>query len=363
VTRGAKTVRILAAVAVLTVSAGFAMGLHRMALWQVVRVCVADFKLTGAPLPCLAVNLSDGEARGDVVLRPPLSDDTILVPTRRIAGIEDPFLQSPEAPNYFDAAWRARRFLKGADGHGPERDAIALIVNSAVVRVQDQLHIHVGCLRPSARLVLAAAAPKVPMGEWAQIGAVVPHTMFWGLRIPGTELSNVDPFRLAAEALTGKAQRRGDLTIVVAGVRVEGDDQFLILASYAKAPGAWWPVGDGSLYSPCRAGHRRAGQDRRRIAGARFDLGRSHPILRDPRPFSGSHPWTSSFRPNAGSIALPATFTSTHGAPFRGRLSPMRIPTTRASVRSFMSAIATQLRSCASASATLRSRPRLTAKS
>ena len=75
-TRGAKTVRILAMVAVVTVSAAFAayaMELHRMALWQVVRACVADYKLTGAPFPCLEVDLSGGEARGNVVLRPPLS--------------------------------------------------------------------------------------------------------------------------------------------------------------------------------------------------------------------------------------------------------------------------------------------------
>ena len=146
----------------------------------------------------------------------------------------------------------------GVDGRMPERDAIALIVNSAVVRVQDPLHIHVGCLLFSARLALAAAAPKVPIGEWAPIGAVVPHTMFWGLRIPGTDLPNVNPFRLAAEALAGRAQRR-DMTIAVAGVRVGGDDQFLVLASYARAPGAWWPVGDGNLYSSCRAAPRSPG--------------------------------------------------------------------------------------------------------
>jgi CDP-diacylglycerol pyrophosphatase len=236
---------------VLAASAAVAMNLRRTALWQVVRACVADFKVTGAPFPCLKVDLPDGEERGNVVLRPPFMDATILVPTRRIVGIEDPFLQSPDAPNYFDAAWRARTFLNGADGRAPERDAIALIVNSAVVRVQDQLHIHVGCLLPSARLALAAAAPKVPMGEWVPVGAVVPHTMFWAVRIPGTGLSNVNPFRLASEALAGKAPRPGDLTIVVAGVRVASDDQFLILASYARAPGAWWPVGDGNLYSPC----------------------------------------------------------------------------------------------------------------
>src|SRR6202035_4173904 len=149
VTRGAKTVRILAVVSVLTVSAAFAayaMELHRLALWQVVRACVADYKLTGAPFPCLEVNLASGEALGSVVVRPPLLNDTVLSPTRRIIGIEDPFLQSPEAPNYFDAAWRARAFLKDAGGQVPERDAVVLFVNSAIVRTQDQLHIHVGCL-------------------------------------------------------------------------------------------------------------------------------------------------------------------------------------------------------------------------
>lgn len=262
-THGRKTAWILSAVAALTVSAAFAayaMELHRMALWQVVRACVADFKLTGAPFPCLEVDLSGGEERGSVVLRPPLSDDTMLAPTRRIVGIEDPFLQSPDAPNYFAAAWRARAFLKDAGGEAPEREAIALFVNSAIVRTQDQLHIHVGCLFPYARRTLALAAPKIPRGEWTQIGPVVPHTMFWGYRIGGTDLANVNPFRLAAEAFAGKTKGPGDLTIVVAGVRVEGDDEFLILASYAKAPHAWWPVGaDNLLASACPAGPRHAG--------------------------------------------------------------------------------------------------------
>ena len=255
VTRGKKTVWIVAGVVALTVSAAFAayaMELHRMALWQVVRACVADYRLTGTPFPCLEVDLAGGEERGSVVLRPPLSEDTVFAPTRRIEGVEDPFLQSADAPNYFDAAWRARTFLKTADGRAPERDAIALFVNSAVVRTQDQLHIHVGCLLPYARRTLAAAAPKIPMGEWTQIGPVVPHTMFWGYRIAGTDLANVNPFRLAADELGRKTNGPGDLTVVVVGARVQDDDQFLILASYAKAPHAWWPVGADNLLDVCR---------------------------------------------------------------------------------------------------------------
>ena len=125
-------------------------------------------------------------------------------------------------------------------------------MNSAIVRIQDQLHIHVGCLLPYSRRALVAVAPKVPMGEWAQIGPVIPHTMFWAYRIPGTELASVNPFRLAAKVVAGKTKGPGDLTVGVAGVRVAGDDEFLILASYAKAPHAWWPVGADDLLGACR---------------------------------------------------------------------------------------------------------------
>jgi CDP-diacylglycerol pyrophosphatase len=241
---------VAAGVAAMTAFATSATGLHRLALRQVVRACVADFKLTGAPFPCLEVDLSSGEERGDVVLRSPLVDELIVAPTRGIIGIEDPFLQLAGAPNFLNAAWRARSFLNSADGGAPEREEIALVANSAVVRSQDQLHIHVGCLRSNARRMLAATAPNVPIGKWVRIGAVVPHTMFWAMRITGKDLSEIEPFRLAAEAIAGKVIPRADLTIAAAGVRVEGNDQFLILVSYAKAPGAWWSVGSSDLLDP-----------------------------------------------------------------------------------------------------------------
>jgi hypothetical protein len=48
--------------------------------------------------------------------------------------------------------------------------------------------------------------------------------------------------------------------IMVAGVRVEGEDEFLILASYAGAPGAWRPVRAEDLLGPnCPARTRLAG--------------------------------------------------------------------------------------------------------
>ena len=76
-----------------SVSTLLAAGSDRQALWEVVRACLANYELTGMAFPCLEVNLTGGVEQGYVVLRPPFgAPDTILTPTRRIVGIEDPWL-------------------------------------------------------------------------------------------------------------------------------------------------------------------------------------------------------------------------------------------------------------------------------
>ena len=135
-------------------------------------------------------------------------------------------------------------------------------MNSAVVRTRDQLHIHVGCLVPYARATLAAAAPKVPMVNGRRSGRYVSHTMFLAYRIPDGRArpGERQPVPLAAEVVAGKTKDPGDLTVVVVGVRVDSEDQFLTPCSPRQGSHAWWPVGADNLLGDCRfAGPRRAG--------------------------------------------------------------------------------------------------------
>jgi CDP-diacylglycerol pyrophosphatase len=205
---------------------------ERQALWQVVRACIADYRLSGSPFPCLAVDLAGGDGRGHVVLRRPLGPpDTILAPTRKIVGLEDPWLQSPAAPNYFAAALDARAFVAGADGATLKLDEAALAVNSRFSRTQDQLHIHIGCLSARARRTLEASVAALKIRAWGRVGALAPETAFWGWRTGQANLDGVEPFRLAAERLAGKSADLGRLMIAVAGTRIAGRDELVVLAA------------------------------------------------------------------------------------------------------------------------------------
>ena len=211
----------------------------RQSLWRIVRTCASAYRLAGISFPCLKVDLPGGAAeRGYAVLRPLKSDDLILSPTRQTVGVEDPFLQSADAPNYFAAAWHARSFLKGLDGNPPPRDQVALIVNSQGSRSQDQLHIHIGCLRLDARRFLAAAAQRLPLNEWTRVGPIVPGQVYFGERVKETDFEQLNPFRIAAHGFVGAAENTGRLMVVAVGARVRDADDLLIVAFFEGVSGS-----------------------------------------------------------------------------------------------------------------------------
>lgn len=243
----AQTLRGLA-IAVLLTLAGTAQAGDRDRLWPVVRTCASAYKLLGVAFPCLKVELPGGDMnRGYAVLRPLKSDDLILSPTRETPGVEDPSLQSPEAPNYFAAAWRARTFLKGADGNPPPRDDVALAVNSEGSRSQDQLHIHIGCLRPDERRFLDEAAQRMPLYEWTRVGPLIPRQVYYGVRVKELDFDPLNPFRIAAHAFVGAADNPGGLMLLVVGAQVKDEDDLLILAFFEGVSGALRHAGAETL--------------------------------------------------------------------------------------------------------------------
>jgi CDP-diacylglycerol pyrophosphatase len=218
---------LLAALLVLALSAGTVRAADPDALWKIVHDrCVPHATAGEGPAPCSFVDLPGGYAvlkdiRG--------ATQFLLIPTARIAGIESPAILQPGAPNYWQAAWAARRFVDEKAGRSLPRQDIGLAINAASQRSQNQLHIHIDCLRPDVIAALAGKAAEIGAG-WTPVALPPAGHPYLARRIDGPDLTGVDPFRLVAESLPGAAADMGGQTLVLAGAGFgAGQEGFYLL--------------------------------------------------------------------------------------------------------------------------------------
>ena len=173
---------------------GPAAGALRDTLWHVVDgLCVGNQRLTASPAPCSVVD-SD---RGFAILWAG-GAHYLLVPTAKIPGIESDALLAPAAPNYWALAWQSRTFLSDTVGKVVPRSVIAMAINSAQARTQDQLHIHIGCLRRDVLAALRRFEAKFPAGRSTH-SVILAGRKYTVMRIQGDGLDQADPFKLVAE--------------------------------------------------------------------------------------------------------------------------------------------------------------------
>jgi CDP-diacylglycerol pyrophosphatase len=154
----------------------------------------------------------------------------LLIPTRTVAGIESPEVIEPGAPNYFEAAWQARDRLAAVVGYEVPRSAVGLAVNPKKSRSQDQMHIHIECLRADVAASLRAAATNLS-GAWSSIEVAGWH--FDALRIRGEDLGASNPIRLLAERVPDSQFRREEYSLVVAGMQYPEGPGFVVLMGTA----------------------------------------------------------------------------------------------------------------------------------
>jgi CDP-diacylglycerol pyrophosphatase len=203
-------------------------------LWRIVgSQCVPGQIQHGQPAPCALVDIAAGEANGYAVLK----DRTgvlqfLLIPSTRITGIESPVLLRNRAPNYWAAAWQARHFMverSGQRGNALVRENIGLAINSASGRSQNQLHIHIDCVRPDVKQLLAAHESEIGL-EWTPLTVPLVGQHYLARRLVGAELGNRDPFKLLADEVKGAKEDMGRHTLVLVGARFrDGQPGFYLL--------------------------------------------------------------------------------------------------------------------------------------
>ena len=225
-------VGVLGAIVVgLTLAGSPAAANHPGALWRVVHgLCLRDMAISGRPAPCLAVDRQDGYA-----VVPDLRHRTqvLLVPTTRIGGIESPEILSPDAVNYWQAAWEARRWVERRARRPIPRDQIGLAINSVFSRSQNQLHIHVDCVRPDVRQALAENEAAIG-SAWTPLPVPLAGRLFEARRLAGEDLGQRNPFVLLARGDPAARRRMPLETLAVIGATfADGSPGFYLLSDHA----------------------------------------------------------------------------------------------------------------------------------
>lgn len=221
-----------------TATLGATQGAEREALWKIVHgLCVMNEIEAHSPAPCTEVDLASGEDAGSAVLKD-IAGKTqyLLVPTRRLRGIEDPLVGTAALPNYWRAAWAARELVSQRVQKELPRDAVGMAINAAGSRSQDQLHIHIDCIRPDVRKALLSQAAEIST-QWADLPVNLAGHSYRARRIDGAE-PEPDPFRLLSEdAHALGAAMREETLAVIGEKRQDGKDGFILLAAHAAAGG------------------------------------------------------------------------------------------------------------------------------
>jgi CDP-diacylglycerol pyrophosphatase len=201
------------------------------ALWKIVDgQCLSHQRQGGDPSPCAQLDAQAGFA----VLKDRVGTAQFLViPTARLSGIESPELLADNAPNYWAEAWPVKASVEARLHRPLARDQVSLAINSAFGRSQNQLHIHVDCIRAEVRdslhQQLAAIGP-----QWAPLGTTLAGHSYWARRIRGAELGDNNPFKLLAVGLPEARQHMDRQTLVLTGATFEdGGEGFVLLADHA----------------------------------------------------------------------------------------------------------------------------------
>lgn len=192
------------------------------ALWKIVHdKCAVN------TAPCSFID----PAKGYALLKDRDGDTQyLLIPTSKVTGIESPSILEPDAPNYFAAAWGFIDAVTTAAHHAVPRDYLSLAINSESGRSQNQLHIHLDCLRTDVHASLAAAAGQIG-ATWAPLPAPLAGHPYAALRIEGQDLDQANPFRL----LAAQTNDMKDQTLVVVGAEFSDGPGFILLSDHVGA--------------------------------------------------------------------------------------------------------------------------------
>ncbi|HTV85439.1 MAG TPA: CDP-diacylglycerol diphosphatase [Dyella sp.] len=202
----------------------------RNVLWDAIhqRCAPKAMRKIFPPAPCADVQLGPG---GYAVFKDRNGPyQYLLLPLARITGIESPALLAADAANYPAQAWRARLFVEASLHAEQPRDVLGLAINSSQGRSQDQLHIHIDCLRGDVRDAIQRWLPAITQ-DWRPLPQGLPPSghRYLAKWVAGENLDE-NPFKDLASNLSSKEALATRSLAVVGAYNAAHQPGFVLLS-------------------------------------------------------------------------------------------------------------------------------------
>lgn len=120
----------------------------------------------------------------------------LLVPFADIPGIESPSVWKSGFPAWVALAWNFRDVTASHLGtHGVKTNDIGIAINSKYERTQDQLHIHMNCIKPDVVKMLTSIPPEITEKSFIWSGVKYHMIRFPDASLPDDVLSRFNVTR------------------------------------------------------------------------------------------------------------------------------------------------------------------------
>lgn len=202
--------------------------IHGNKLWAIVsQQCMPNQLQNKNPSPCIKVDINNHYA---------LFTDSngpyheLVIPTNKISGIESPELLKANIPSYFALAWENRFHFSEQNNLPIKNDWMSLAINSKYGRSQEQLHIHIACLRPDVHQTLMLLEKSVSE-NWTPLSQKIVGHQYIARKLVDADLTKEDPVKLLMQYVSAHGD---DISHYGLGVVATPEGNLMLLASRFK---------------------------------------------------------------------------------------------------------------------------------
>jgi len=202
------------------------------ALWTVTHdLCMNNYHYRRDPAPCQQIYLPQDSTQGYSIIQNPRHRlHFILVPTVAMSGIESIALTRPGRPDYFGYAWLMRYRLMAAYGARVPEDRLGMALNSAYGRSQNQLHIHLTCLREDVYRQLQAERPYIN-NDWRPLPDRLLNHTYYARRVMQPTAMGIYPVASVARHFRLSPSQLAESGVALIPATFSGEKGFILLTT------------------------------------------------------------------------------------------------------------------------------------